>query len=475
MTLNCVRILCGTTILTVGALLCAPAYAQSESAPATSPVMYEGQLKFQAVDQNNTNLGAGGNAGLLGAEARLKMTVNINEDALFFWEGRGVGGVGRSGFETSDTGNISNNKNFLEWRQSYFQFSNLGGQPFSIRAGRQRVRESYGNWWNQNFDAVRVGYDTTLFSGFLLAGQDLFSYSTGEDFRKDQKDIFRLLAEGSWQYYYRHFFETRMMYEDDHSGVDGIGAIQSASDRNAADGQLLWAGVRAAGESRPLTDGADRVKYRVDLMGVSGNERVDTTTAAGSNLLVTGIRDRDVLGWGLDAGVDIPLAMNSHPVLHLGYAYGSGDDGTGDDHSFRQSGLRGNFSRVGVLSQSVYNYGTVLRPQLSNIHILAAGFTMPMFQASDAGVLYHYYRLADAATSVTSSVNGTLNGRDNDLGQGIDLLFNTSLYESDNIRAGHINSAYLRTSLGAFRAGDAYGTNEGEIAGRGLIELGFNF
>jgi hypothetical protein len=101
-----------------------------------------------------------------------------------------------------------------------------------------------------------------------------------------------------------------------------------------------------------------------------------------------------------------------------------------------------------------------------------------MFSESDGGVLYHYYRLADEDGGVAASgIDTTTTGDSHDLGQAIDVLFNTSLYDNADKGAGfgHINSAYLRTSLGAFRAGNAYGTNDGEIAGRGLVEVGLNF
>jgi hypothetical protein len=461
--------------------ICTAARAETLPPPANPPYLLETQIKLQGTDEDNANLGAGGsnNIGLLSAEARLRLTANINDNTLFFWEGRGVGGIGRGGFESSDTGNVSNVNNFLEWRQSYLQFNNLGDQPFSVTAGRQRVRESYGDWWNQDFDAVRLSYDTTLFRGFVLAGQNLFSYNTSEEFRHDNKDIFRTIAEGSWQYHYQQFFETRLMYQDDHSGIGDIGDVEAANDPNNTDGQLAWAGVRAAGKAPSFIDSADKIIYRADLMGVAGHEDFDTTAPAGSSsLVVTGTDGRDVLGWAFDGAVDIPLALAAKPMIHLGYAYGSGDDDSGDgtDNAFRQSGLEGNFSHLGVLSKNVSNYGTVLRPELSNIHILSAGVTMPLFTASDGGIVYRYYRLAEPTTGLSSSgVNNTLNGRDRDLGHGLDLLFNTDLYQNTNQRNGRIQDVYLRSSLGAFRAGSAYGSNEGEVAGRGLVELGFNF
>jgi alginate production protein len=454
-----------------------PAFAAAgEKNMAPSPFLIEGQVRVQGVGENNTGMGMGSDStGLLGAEGKLKVTARLGENSHFYWEGRGVAGLGHSGFETDDTGSVSSENNFLEWRESYFEFDNIGKQPFIVKAGRQRVKEPYGVWWNQNFDAVRLAYDTTLFRGFVLAGQNLFSYNSSRDFTDDERDIARVLAEGSWQYHYQQFFETRLMFQNDHSGIDDIGTIQEPDDRNSMDGNLVWAGVRAAGKTRAFA-GADKIHYRVDVMGVAGSENFDMTAPSGtSNLIVTGTDERDVLGWAVDAGVDIPLVKDSRPLLHLGYAFGSGDDDPNGstDHAFRQSGLDGNFSRIGALSQNSSNYGVVLRPQLSNIHILTAGLTSAVFQSSDVGLLYRYYRLAEPANALPSSgVNNTLNNDDRDLGHEIDLLFNTDISRHFNMGE---KEAYLRTSLGAFRAGDAFGTNEGEVAARGLVELGVNF
>jgi hypothetical protein len=454
------------------------AHAEPERGAAPPPPFYiDGQVRLQGSGESNTGLGSGSDrTGLAAAEAKLRLHANLSENTHFFWEGRGVTGVGHSGFETDDTGAVSRKNNFLEWRESYLEFDNLGRKPYYARVGRQRVKEPYGIWWNRNFDAVRLGYDSTLFKGSVTGGQDLFSYNSSEDFRENDKDIARLMAEGSWQYHYQQFLEGRMLYQHDHSGIDDVGTIQSLDDRNSEDGDLFWAGVRAAGKTRAF-GAPGKLQYRVDLMGVGGHENMDQTAPSGaSNLVVTGTESRDVLGWGVDAAVDIPLNKDSKPLLHLGYAYGSGDDSDGTDHAFRQNGLEGNFSRIGALTQNSHNYGVVLRPQLSNLHILTAGLTAAVLESSDVGLLYRYYRLAEPANALPSSgVGNVLNNDDHDLGHEIDALFNMDVSRHFGMDPKGKKRVHLRTSLGAFRAGAAFGGDEGEIAMRGLIELGFDF
>jgi alginate production protein len=432
-------------------------------------------VRLQGVDTRNADLGTTGsdNVGTGSLEARVRLTGNITDNALVFWDGRVVFRPDRGGFQSEDTGEVINKGTFLEWRQSYLQFNNIIAPQTDLKIGRQKIKEDYGLWWNQNFDAIRLTYDSTIFKGFLAGGQNLFSYQTGNgDFTENDKDLARLLAEGSWQYYYNNFLETRLMFQNDHSGI-AVGDPENPNNPDDRDGRLVWAGVRAAGKTSVFTGDAGKMSYRFDLMGVRGNE--DVATIAGN--AVAAITDTDVRGWGFDAATDIPLP-NMSPLIHLGYAFGSGDANAADgtDHAFRQTGLDGNFSRIGALSLNTDSYGTVLRPQLSNIHVLSAGVTMPVLKASDIGAIYRYYRLDEPATSlVTSGVENVLNGTDRQLGQGVDFLFNMDVLKERQMNNTQLRDLAVRTSLGFFRSGDAYGAANDETAVRGLVELRAGF
>ena len=96
--------------------------------PTNEPFILEAQVKFQGTGESNGSLGASGqnNLGFLGLETRLRLTASLSENSSFFWEGSGVSGAGQGGPEASDTGETSKKNNFLQWRQSYLQFNNLG-------------------------------------------------------------------------------------------------------------------------------------------------------------------------------------------------------------------------------------------------------------------------------------------------------------------------------------------------------------
>jgi hypothetical protein len=477
------------SLVMIGAAM--PAMAQDAPAKAVKPqpagmqvtpgTTIETELRTQVFGEENSRFGTTGSnhTQSAGEEARFKLTSYFNPDTLFFWEGRGVATLGRGGFETSDTGSFSNSENFLEWRQSYLEFDNLGGTPVYARVGRQRVREDYGVMWNQNFDALRLGYDTTTFKGNLTAGQNLFSYSTVDnDFNNNDKQIANLMAEGSWQYFYEQFVEARALLQNDHSGLPGVGTTELATDTDDRDGRIVWGNLRAMGDAHSFLNDAGKIHYRADIMAMTGNEDVATTAAGAPGFVtVTGSTHQDVRAWAFDAATDIPLPAST-TQLHLGYAYGSGDNNAADgtDHAFRQTGLDGNSGRFGALSKNADYYGTVLRPDLSNLHIFSAGATRPVMQASDIGVIYRYYRLDEPATALPASgVLNTLNGVDRDLGHGLDVLFNVDILREWNMNMTRVHDMDLRTSVGAFRTGSAYGANDGEYVLRGLAELKVSF
>lgn len=445
----------------------------------------EGDVKAQVIGEENKDLGTGDEeyTQTESLEAKIKMNVSPAEDVRLYWEGRFVKAYGdQESFET-ETGVTDTQGDFAEWRQSWIGFDNLFGRaPLSLRAGRQRIAEPYSLWWNRDYDAARVLYESTLLNGFLGVGQNLASYrTTRDDFEEDNEDILRVMAEASWQWKYQQFFETRLMYQDDYSGLEETGNLVDADDFDPEDFDLFWAGVRFKGsEFNPLSKQND-FGYKLDLLGVAGE--VETISTAGTGnpdfRSVTGQDDRDVLGWAFDGRFTVPLQMICEPRMIFGYAYGSGDDDPADntDNMFHQTGLDSNYSRPATAATSLHNYGSVLRPDLSNLHVISAGLGLPVFDASDLTFFYHHYRLDEDATSLeTSGVDAALNGTDKDVGDALDIMMNVNLTDEFGLETGRIRKVDFRTSLGMFQAGDAFGpAGDDETAYRGLMEIRLRF
>lgn len=460
------------------ALLVSPVAAQAEIKVRTD-------LKAQATGEDNLDFSTLSNdpTDSQQLEARVQVNGDITDTISFLVQGRGVKNYGSGGSVDSDTGEAEGRKDFLEWRQGWIEFGDLCGYtPLSLRVGRQRIKEDRGLWWNRDFDAVSLIYDATLFSGKLTVGQNLAEYRTSNDtFQQDDQDILRVMTETSWQWKYGQYVETRLAWQDDYSGMEDAGSIIGADDRDESDADLFWGGVRVKGDLGGLRPELEktRVNYRVDLMAVVGTDDVQSSSSGpGDRRTVTGVQQNDVAGWALDAELDVPVPVLTEPVLILGYAFGSGDDDLTDntDHAFRQTGLDGNTSRPGTSSGSVHNYGSILRPDLTNIHILTAGLTIPVTQATDIATIYHYYRLDEKAGSLpTSGIDAALNGNDTDLGHGFDVMLNMDLTKEFGLPDDKIERVGFKTTLGAFTAGDAYGAGEGETAFRGQVELRFTF
>ncbi|HRC26584.1 MAG TPA: hypothetical protein PKX87_04035, partial [Alphaproteobacteria bacterium] len=197
-----------------------PAAAADRVGP---PVTFQGELKYQSLVEDNMDLVDDGLEHTPSLEGKLKIKAFLPQDISAFWEGRAVktrrGGTVEDDDGVQTAGNVDA---FAEWRQSWLRFDEAFGViPLSFQIGRQRLSEPRALWWNKNFDAARVIYDTTLFSGMFGVGEDLFSYKTSQDdFMESDEQRLRAFAEGSWLYRPDHHADLRVLYEDDHSGLE---------------------------------------------------------------------------------------------------------------------------------------------------------------------------------------------------------------------------------------------------------------
>jgi len=134
-------------------------------------------------------------------------------------------------------------------------------------------------------------------------------------------------------------------------------------------------------------------------------------------------KGRDVRGFGFDVGVvktfkELPM----RPYVGAGIAFGSGDDGSGTDTAFRQSGLHGNSARTGGVTGFHY-YGEVLDPELSNLGILTFDAGFRPTPRSSVDLVYHRYqqhRLEDDFRDV--AIDEDPQGRRHHIGDEIDLV-----------------------------------------------------
>lgn len=117
---------------------------------------------------------------------------------------------------------------------------------------------------------------------------------------------------------------------------------------------------------------------------------------------------------------DLPL----EPSVYVGFAHGEGDGDLSDgvDNSFRQTGLQRNNDRFNGVAGFRY-YGTLFRPELSNMEIWTAGVGVKPGAESSVDLLFHAYRQDVPFPLIRNSrLRYEPNGLDTDLGVGVDLV-----------------------------------------------------
>lgn len=475
--------------------LSAPQAQQAVAAPQIAPsagdetppvVEFGGQFTSQYIFDDNRDLGT------QSAEPSNSKAVYLQLDALvhatetidLYAETRFLQTFGDAGGVEDDSGEISTAEKFAELRELWVNFDQLAGvYPLSLKAGRQRIQERRNILWNDDLDAVRLSYDTTLFTGMVAVVNNVASFRTSEDdFLEDDEDRLRLLAEGSWLYAPDHSIDLRTVYENDYSKTEDVGEFVISDNRDDTDFNLLWTGARAHGKFIPGTAALfDAITYRADGIVVAGEEDVVSTgTSTAPFRVVTGTNSRDVLGFALDAGVDIHTTAPMKPVITLNYAYGSGDDDAtdGTNNAYRDPDMSSGSSRYGIMSQSMHNYGDAFRPDLTNIHILTAGVGVPVMKNSDISVFYHRYIQDEKGTGLgTTRIQDSVNNQDTDVGQEIDVAFNVDLETELQNVVTLPDRTQLRLSSGTFFPGDAYEAADANDSAvwRALAELKFKF
>ncbi|MFP6654271.1 MAG: alginate export family protein [Myxococcota bacterium] len=354
--------------------------------------------------------------------------------------------------------------------ETWLHFADILESGLSIQIGRQNFKEKREWWWDEDLDGIRFFYEFDDFeTQFAITHDfgptDLLSNRIEPEIEK----VLFLLGQGTWHWRDRNQIDVFFVHRNDRSRTEQPGDIVKIDQEDKRDAVLTWLGIRARGryKHRPL----GVFKYWADLAFVAGKETVlsfdDIPERPGYSEVDGRTRFDDILGVGLDLGVtwdprDIPF-----PRVTLGYAYGSGDDSPtrGSDGTFRQTGLQDNNARWGGVDRFRY-YGELFRPELSNLHVLTVAIGVDLFESSSIELVYHYYRQDEAAETLRESrLKASAGGSNPDLGHEIDLI--VGLEEWEHIEIELIGSV--------FRAGSAFDSDKGEIAGLGIFKVNYNF
>jgi len=132
---------------------------------------------------------------------------------------------------------------------------------------------------------------------------------------------------------------------------------------------------------------------------------------------------------------------------------------------FRQTGLQRDRARFLGVDRFRY-YGDLLRPELSNLHIFTAALGSRVLRASSVELLYHFYRQATPAPFLRDAqVTADPAGKSSLVGHEWDVVL--GLEEWKHVEVELIGAL--------FRAGRAFGSLSGNLAGGVFLKLRYNF
>lgn len=343
---------------------------------------------------------------------------------------------------------------FFERGEMWLFTEKLWGSPFDVAVGRIELEDDRLFWFDEELDMVRVTAEVEAFDAELAVAYEIAPTRSDEwEIDPEEDERLRVIFEISRDLGDDHGMDLFAIYDEDLSEEAHLGARMRTDEEDESDARLFWLGPRVIGGFDFGRRGI--LGYWADGAWLWGREtRLEFEEQGGGRSVVTGVDYREVSGWAFDVGVSYFFDASWEPRVTLAYARASGDDKPeeGTARAFRQTGLQSNETGFGGV-QRFNHYGRLLGPELSNLSVFTAGIGTTLFRTSSADLVYHRYRLLAPADELRDSLLVTeLNGRDKDLGQGVDAII--------AIEEGERFEFEIAGSL--FRAGEAFGKHRGE-------------
>lgn len=281
-----------------------------------------------------------------------------------------------------------------------------------LQVGRQRFIDSRRWLFNENMDAIRLGYQYERWSVELSVSQ----------LNLAQRNVLRREAESASETFVNYYAYADYKFgKKNHVGLFAL--YQDQQRRGTA--QPIYFGLQSGGR---LFKGWNYWLQTAVVRGWDG--------------------DRRIRGEAVDVGLTHVFDGAWKPALTVGYAYGTGDQNPDDDidRSFRQTGFQGNSDKLNGVARFKY-YGEVLDPRLSNLMIITGGVGIKPFEKTSFEVVYHYYLQDHASTRIRGSALDTdPTGLSKHVGSEVDVI------------AGYQGIPHLQTKfvLGYFFPGRAF-------------------
>lgn len=436
--------------------------SQLRLAPFGMPMTLGGELEAAGQIQDNYDLDA------QQSDQRIRTLPELKLEARLMPTTRSVAFVQAKAYQEAEVIDQSGSRSTLSgWSldQAWLLVGDIGGAGTALQVGRQKFQDRREWWWDEDMEAVRFHFANTRASGFAAVAERLTSGDSTAPLTAAEKSVRHLLGTISLQLAPRAELGLFYVHSSDHSDRIASGQQLGGDAVDETDSWLTWFGARyRARHKLPLLG---KVYFTIDSAFVDGDERNTEFTEADDDRFVAGdTTRRDVRGWAVDAAASWEMPFEVEPYLTLGYARGSGGNGETDrDRDFRQTGLHGNNGKYRGISRFRY-YGEALRPDLVNLRILTLALGLPLGEYASLETVYHEYRQLHARDDIPGSrLDRDPLGIERNLGSELDLILS---FEYEQRWEAEL-------SLGAFRAGPAYGSASGTWARAASFKLNFNF
>jgi alginate production protein len=353
---------------------------------------------------------------------------------------------------------------FAGLSEFWLQFNGLTTYPGeAFRIGRQHIRQTDNEWWDQDADALRWIFDTTLLSADVGLAHQLSTYRTDSapipPAQRDRTYLFGTLM-ADWRPDNR--LGVRVALASDRSTLPPIGAT-IAPDAKLQDARLTWVGLFADNGFSTINTDMKRFTYEGTATYLTGHQQLAVRSSSG---IITDHLYQEIAAWQASAG----LRWRPLPRLPLqfggGYVYSQGGGNGTHSRQYQQNGMQSNASYFTGTSMLIERYSETLRAELGNLRV-TTGLVSLDFIDNAASLIYQRFRRdSGEATIVTQNVVAAPVNDSKDIGSGLDFVYTHYLQRAARrpglLERGDGFTAQQRKSLVSLRAslfhpGTAYG------------------
>jgi alginate production protein len=359
-------------------------------------------------------------------------------------------------------GNENNNVNsssrsFVGLKEAWIEYAGLTSYPGeSFRVGRQRILQDDTQWWDEEIDAVRWIFDTTLLEAQLGAARNFDTYRTdSQPLPVQEKNRLYGFATVAGEWRARQRIGARVIHASDSKDPPAPGAAVDSATK-VQDAELTWAGLFADDHYFDWQD-QPSFAYWESVSWLFGDQR---TAIVDATHTVTGEQSGNVHAWAAEADLRYRLPFENFPLqIGGGYVYSSGGTALDPSHQYQQSGTQSNYSRFTGTRSLINRFNEAYRAELGNIKV-ASGFISLNRLKYDLSVVYsHFEKTHGDAPVVTDGIVVSPTNGSSDLGDGVDFVaayyFGQNPGESKYALNEDVQPTIrLRTSW--FRPGSAY-------------------